>query len=59
MYKGNLVALKRSDIIKLIQGKLGLQSSKSYNLFNQAIAEGIMATRDNRHYYLAVTEGNK
>ena len=50
---------ERSDIIKLMQGKLGLGSSKSYNLFNQALAEGIIGSKDKRHYYLADTEGNK
>ncbi len=49
------VALKRSDIIKLIQEKLGLSTAKCYNLFKQAQSMGVIASKDNRHFYLTVS----
>ena len=49
------VALKRSDIIKLIQEKLGLSTAKCYNLFKQAQSLGVIASKDNRHFYLTVS----
>ena len=49
------VALKRSDIIKLIQEKLGLSTAKCYNLFKQAQSMGVIASKDNRHFHLTVS----
>ena len=46
------VALKRSDIIDLIKEKLGLGKSKAYELFNAAVAAGVMRTNDKKHYFL-------
>ena len=47
------VALKRSDIIKLIQEKLGLAQSHCYRLFNESVAKGVIASKDGKHFYLA------
>ena len=44
--------LKRSDIVKMIQEKLGYANRKSYEMFNQAVGLGILKTEDNRHYFL-------
>ena len=49
------VALKRSDIIKLIQGKLELTQSHCYRLFNESVAKGVIASKDGKHFYLAPT----
>ena len=46
-------AFKRSDIVKAIQEQLGYANKKSYDLFNAAVAQGILKTNDNRHFYLA------
>ena len=46
------VALKRSDTIDLIKEKLGLGKSKAYELFNAAVAAGVMRTNDKKHYFL-------
>lgn len=46
------VALKRSDIVKMIQEKSGYANRKSYEMFNQAVELGILKTEDNRHYAL-------
>ena len=47
------VALKRSDIIKLIQEKLGLAQSHCYRLFNESVAKGVIASKDGKHFYFA------
>jgi len=49
-------ALKRSDIIKLMQGKLGLAQSHCYRLFNESVAKGVTASKDGKHFYLAPDE---
>ena len=46
------MALKRSDTIDLIKEKLGLGKSKAYELFNAAVAAGVMRTNDKKHYFL-------
>lgn len=46
-------AFKRSDIVKAIQEQLGYANKKSYDLFNAAVAQGILKTNDDRHFYLA------
>ena len=46
------VALKRSDIINLIKEKLELGTTRAYQLFNEAITAGVLATNDKKHYFL-------
>ena len=46
-------ALKRSDIVKAIQEQLGYANKKSYDMFNDAVGQGILKTNDDRHFYLA------
>lgn len=53
------VALKRSDIIKLIQEKLGLAQSHCYRLFNESVAKGVIASKDGKHFYLVPTQAVK
>ena len=49
------VALKRSDIITLFKEKLGIGTSKAYDIFNAAVKAGLLSTNDNRHYFMKLT----
>ena len=51
-FEGNTVELKRSEIVKMIQEKLGYANRKSYEMFNQAVELGILKPTDSRHYSL-------
>ncbi len=44
--------LKCSEIVKMIQEKMGFANRKRYEMFNQAVRLGILKTEDNRHYSL-------
>jgi hypothetical protein len=46
------VALKRSDIVNLIKEKLEMGTTKAYEMFNDAVAVGVLATNDKKHYFL-------
>ena len=49
------VALKRSDIIIIFKEKLGIGTTKAYDIFNAAVKAGLLATNDNRHYFMRLT----
>jgi hypothetical protein len=46
------VALKRSDIINLFKSKLGIGTTKAYEMFNAAVKAGVLSTNDNKHYFM-------
>ena len=46
------VALRRSDIIKLIKERTGAGSTKAYELFNKAVEKGVLATNDKKYYFM-------
>ena len=49
------VALKRSDIINLFKGKLGVGTTKAYDIFNAAVTAGLLSTNDKKHYFMKLT----
>ncbi len=49
------VALKRSDIINLFKSKLGIGTTKAYEMFNAAVKAGIFSTNDHKYYFMKST----
>lgn len=46
------VPLERKDVIYLIQGKLGVGTTRAYQLFNSGVDQGLLTTSDRKHYTL-------
>ncbi|MBQ9555979.1 MAG: AAA family ATPase [Muribaculaceae bacterium] len=51
-FEGFTVPLRSTDVINLIQTKLGVGSTRAYQLLNKAKDEGILLTNDSKYYSL-------
>lgn len=51
-YEGFSMPLRTSDVINLIQTKLGVAKTRAYQLFNSAKEQGVLMSSDGKHYSL-------
>jgi archaellum biogenesis ATPase FlaH len=51
-FEGFTVPLKCSDVVNLIQGKLGVGTTRAYQLFNSGKEQGLLKTDDGKTYSL-------
>jgi hypothetical protein len=51
-YEGFSMPLRTSDVINLIQTKLGVAKTRAYQLFNSAKEQGVLSSSDGKHYSL-------
>ena len=51
-YEGFSMPLRTSDVINLIQTKLGVAKTRAYQLLNSAKEQGVLSSSDGKHYSL-------
>ena len=51
-FEGFAVPLRTSDVLNLIQTKLGVGKTRAYQLFNSAKEQGVLSSTDGYHYSL-------